>query len=137
MKNRGNTYVLSKVDPGRTGTPWLLADVLAVVVFVVVGRSAHHHASSLRGTAKTAWPFLSGTLLGWLAGRAWRAPRLLVPTGVATWLGAVLGGMALRVVSGQGITGVFVLVAALFLGLFILGWRVLVKAGLAKMTSDE
>jgi hypothetical protein len=71
----------------------------------------------------TAWPFLTGLAAGWLAVRAWRRPAELVPAGVGAWLGAVAGGMALRVVSGQGTAVAFIGVALVFLGLFLLGWR--------------
>jgi hypothetical protein len=36
--------------------------------------------------------------------------------------------MALRVVSGQGTAAAFIFVALAFLGLFILGWRVVARA---------
>jgi hypothetical protein len=48
---------------------------------------------------------------------------------VGAWLGAVAGGMVLRVVSGQGTAVAFIGVALAFLGLFLLGWRLV--AGLA------
>jgi hypothetical protein len=72
----------------------------------------------------TAWPFLCGLLFGWVAVRAWRRPVTLRPAGVAAWLGTVAVGMLLRVVAGQGTAVAFVLVALVFLGLFLLGWRV-------------
>jgi hypothetical protein len=44
---------------------------------------------------------------------------------VGAWLGTVVLGMAFRVVSGQGTAPAFVGVALAFLGLFLLGWRLL------------
>jgi hypothetical protein len=46
---------------------------------------------------------------------------------VSAWLGTVALGMALRVVSGQGTAVSFVIVALIFLGLFLLGWRLLAR----------
>ena len=60
--------------------------------------------------------------------RRGRHPRLapaaaLAPTGVGVWLATVAFGQVLRAVSGQGTDLVFIGVSALFLGLFLIGWR--------------
>jgi hypothetical protein len=52
-------------------------------------------------------------------------PGGLVPAGVGAWLCTVVFGMVLRVVSGQGTAVSFIIVALAFLGLFLLGWRLL------------
>jgi len=109
-------------------------DVGCVLVFVIIGRASHTKGESLAGVASTAWPFLAGLAGGWLvtvglAGRrAWRQPFRLWPAGVGAWLGAVVLGMAFRVVSGQGTAPAFAGVALAFLGLFLLGWRLLAQA---------
>ena len=41
------------------------------------------------------------------------------------WLLTVALGMVLRVVSGQGTAAAFIVVALAFLGLFLLGWRLI------------
>ena len=105
----------------------VLADVCCVLVFVVIGRANHHAGESLAGVASTAWPFLAGLAAGELATRAWRRPLALVPTGVGVWAGTVAGGQVLRVISGQGTEAAFVVVSLLFLGLFLLGWRLAVR----------
>jgi hypothetical protein len=105
----------------------VLADVACVLLFVVVGRGSHHAGESLPGVASTAWPFLAGLAAGELVTLAWRRPFALVPTGTGAWLGAVAGGQALRIVSGQGTAAAFIVVSLLFLGLFLLGWRVLAR----------
>jgi FtsH-binding integral membrane protein len=46
---------------------------------------------------------------------------------VGAWLGTVVLGMVFRVVSGQGIAPAFIAVALAFLGLFLLGWRLLAR----------
>jgi Protein of unknown function (DUF3054) len=98
-------------------------DAGSVLVFVAIGRAAHHHGDTLPGLASTSWPFLAGLATGWLAGRAWRHPEAIIPAGVSAWLGTVAVGMALRVLAGQGTAVAFIGVALAFLGLFLLGWR--------------
>ena len=94
-----------------------------VLVFVVIGRASHSKGETFPGLASTSWPFLAGLAVGWLAGRAWRQPLAIVPAGVAAWLGAVAVGMVLRVIAGQGTALPFIVVALVFLGLFVVGWR--------------
>ena len=100
-------------------------DVCLVVIFVVIGRASHVKGESFAGIASTSWPFLCGLAVGWAASRAWRRPLAPYPAGVAAWLGTVALGMILRVVSGQGTAVAFIIVALVFLGLFLVGWRVL------------
>jgi hypothetical protein len=97
----------------------VIIDVCCVIVFVAIGRSAHHHGESAGGLASTAWPFLVGLGVGLLVTRAWRRPAAIVPAGIGAWL-----GMLLRVAAGQGTAPAFIAVALCFLGLFLLGWRV-------------
>lgn len=104
--------------------PLLGLDVVLVLAFVMIGRASHHDGGGLAGLAGTAWPFLAGLAAGEIATRAWRRPAALA-IGVGVWLSTVAVGMALRVVAGQGTELVFILVALAFLGLFLLGWRVL------------
>jgi hypothetical protein len=103
----------------------VILDCCCVLVFVIIGRASHTRGEGLAGIASTAWPFLAGLAGGWLAARAWRQPFRLWPAGVGAWLGAVALGMVLRVVSGQGTALAFIGVALAFLGLFLLGWRLL------------
>ena len=101
----------------------MLPDVCCVLAFVVIGRASHAEAASIAGLARTLWPFLAGLAAGLLMTRAWRRPAAIVPTGVGVWLATVAIGMLLRVVSGQGTTFAFTLVALAFLGALMLGWR--------------
>ena len=103
-------------------------DVACVLVFVIIGRASHIQGESLAGIASTAWPFLAGLAFGWLAGRTWRTVPA-VAAGVSAWLGAVVLGMLFRVLSGQGTAAAFIGVALAFLGLFLLGWRLLARLG--------
>jgi hypothetical protein len=113
----------------------VVLDCCCVLVFVVIGRASHTKGEALAGIASTAWPFLAGLAGGWLAGRAWRRPYPLWPAGVSAWLGTVALGMLLRVVSGQGTAVSFVIVALIFLGLFLLGWRLLARLWPARLAA--
>jgi Protein of unknown function (DUF3054) len=110
----------------RAAALGMLADVVVVLAFVVIGRANHHAGETLAGVAGTAWPFLTGLAAGELAARSWRRPAALVPTGLIVWLATVGLGQLLRVVSGQGTDPAFIAVSAAFLGLFLLGWRLIV-----------
>jgi Protein of unknown function (DUF3054) len=100
-------------------------DLCCVGAFVAIGRASHGEGETIAGLARTLWPFAAGLAAGWLATRAWRRPAAVVRAGAGVWLVTVGLGMVLRVVSGQGTAVAFVFVALAFLGLFMLGWRVL------------
>jgi Protein of unknown function (DUF3054) len=104
-----------------------VADCCCVLLFVIIGRHTHHDGDSLAGIWHTAWPFLAGLAVGVGLTRAWRRPLSLVPAGAGAWLGAALAGMLIRVLAGQGTAAAFVLVTLAFLGLFLLGWRLVVR----------
>lgn len=100
-----------------------VADALLVLVFVLIGRRSHDESDALLGLLTTLWPFLAGAAVGWLVSLGWRRPFALLPTGVVVWASTVVVGMLLRVVSGQGVQLSFVLVTAIVLAVFLLGWR--------------
>lgn len=106
----------------------VFADLVVVVVFVAIGRSNHHHGEAVAGLVSTSWPFAAGLAVGWgtvlFTGRNGRSLR----GGAIPWLATVAIGMVLRVVSGQGTAFAFVLVALGFLGVAMLGWRLLAIA---------
>ncbi len=102
-------------------------DVCCVLVFVVIGRHAHHDGDSVAGIWHTAWPFLAGLAAGLAAVRFWRGPLSIVPAGLGAWVGAAGAGMAIRVLAGQGTATAFIVVACSFLALFLLGWRAVTR----------
>ncbi|MDQ0678317.1 peptidoglycan/LPS O-acetylase OafA/YrhL [Arthrobacter pascens] len=102
-----------------------LADAALILVFAAIGRDAHQRGDAITGVLLTAWPFLAGAALAWIAARAWRTPLAVRPAGLSVWLGAVAGGMILRAVTGQTVVPAFVIVALLSLGLFLVGYRLL------------
>jgi len=104
----------------------LAADAVLVVAFAAAGR-ASHDGEVWSGLATTAWPFLAALVLGWLIAQGWRAPLAVVRTGLPVWAVTLVGGMLLRVASGQGIAVSFVIVAGVVLAVFLLGWRLIVR----------
>jgi DUF3054 family protein len=110
------------VRPQR-GPGWLCVDVVCVLVFCAIGRRSHDEGINIAGIATTAWPFLSGTALGWLASQAWRRPTALIPTGVVVWLCTVAVGMLLRKATSAGVAVSFVVVATSVTAVLLLGWR--------------
>ena len=98
-------------------------DTFSVVFFVAVGRREHDRDSAISGLIDTAAPFLIGLAIAWLVLRAWSRPTDW-RTGVGIWAITLVAGMLLRkIVFGDGTATSFVIVATLFLALFLIGWR--------------
>jgi hypothetical protein len=106
----------------------VLADVVCVIVFCTIGRRSHAEGITVAGVLETAWPFLAGTAVGWVAVRGWRRPTTLAPTGLVIWLCTVGIGMLLRKAISQGTALSFVVVASLVTAILLLGWRAAVSA---------
>ena len=100
----------------------LLVDLAAVVVFAAIGRQSHAESGALVGVVEVASPFLLGAVIGALLSRSWRDP-LSWRAGLATWLGAVVVGLALRAVVLGRLPLSFAIVATVALGVLVLGWR--------------
>lgn len=101
----------------------LVADILLVTIFAVIGRASHAEQLSVAGVGQTAWPFLTGLLVGWVITMAWRAPMAPLRAGLGIWALTLVVGMLLRGVSGQGVVVAFVVVASIVLLVFLVGWR--------------
>ncbi|GAB7142855.1 DUF3054 domain-containing protein [Mycobacterium riyadhense] len=117
----------------RHGSAWLATDVVAVLVFCAVGRRSHDEGITITGVATTAWPFLSGTVVGWLASRGWQRPTAVVPTGLVVWVCTVAVGMLLRKATSAGVAASFIVVAASVTAVLLLGWRAAVGLATAGM----
>ena len=110
---------LARVAPG--------IDVLAVLVFVALGRDTHDEGVTISSTLRTAAPFLIAVGFGWVTVRAWRTP-LAPRTGALIAGTTVVVGLALRrLVFSDGTALTFVFVTALFLGGAMIGWRVVAR----------
>lgn len=102
-------------------------DVVAIVAFVAIGRRSHDEGDAFRGAVRVATPFLIGLASGWLIARAWKAPTS-VRTGLVVWPVTVAVGMLLRhFVFDDGTALSFIVVATIFTGALLLGWRTLYR----------
>ena len=101
----------------------LLADIVCVIVFCTIGRRSHAEGLTVAGIAQTAWPFLAGTVVGWLLIGGWRRPYTVIPTGLVVWLCTVVVGMLLRKATSAGVQTSFVVVASIATAVLLLGWR--------------
>lgn len=101
-------------------------DVVALVVFVVAGRSSHDESQAITEVLKVFAPFAIALAAGWLVARAWARPMAPFPTGVTLWLVTAGGGMVLRRFVFQRSTAFgFVVVGSAFLLATLLGWRMI------------
>jgi Protein of unknown function (DUF3054) len=112
-----------RAQRGLAWLAWLATDIIGVLAFCAVGRRSHAEGVTITGVATTAWPFLTGTLAGWLASRGWRGPTAVVPTGLVVWLCTVVVGMLLRIASSASMAASFVVVASSVTAVLLLGWR--------------
>jgi hypothetical protein len=112
-------------------------DLAAVLLFVVIGRSAHTHGLRPAGVLSTAWPFLVGLALGSIAVGVWRSTSISVLSGCSVAGVTVAVGMTLRVISGQGTAVAFIAVALGFLGATMVGWRMVVAGLLRRWGSSR
>lgn len=119
--------LMSNSDSTASGQVRLavVMDVLFVALFILIGRASHREALSPGGLVRTAIPFLVGLVVGWvvvvligLQAARWRA-------GLVVWACTLVLGMVVRVLTHQGVEPSFVMVAGVFLALFLIGWRLL------------
>lgn len=101
----------------------IIVDLVCVLIFAATGRASH--GMDPAGVFATAWPFLVACLIAWAAiilvklkGFGWREALIV-------WLVTLIGGMILRLVSGDTAAWAFVMVATLVLGAAFFGWRIL------------
>ncbi|QAY72383.1 DUF3054 domain-containing protein [Agromyces protaetiae] len=111
----------------RTALLSLALDFVLVVVFAAIGR-ANHGEAVLPGLFGTVWPFAVALGVAWIALLAWRAPLRPVRTGLPVWAITVAGGLLLRGVTGGGTALPFIIVTAITLGVFLVGWRLIAAA---------
>jgi hypothetical protein len=99
-------------------------DLLAILIFVAIGRSVHQHGESISGLASTTWPFGVGLAMAWVTALAVHRTPSRPRVGVGITGVTVTVGMVLRVLAGQGTAFAFVVVALVFLGAEMALWRV-------------
>jgi hypothetical protein len=104
--------------------PAFIVDAVLVLIFAVIGRASHDESPA--GFLITAWPFLVALLLG-------HAIAALIPArprrpwsvlwGLVVWVVTLVGGMLLRLATGDTAQVPFLIVATLTLGVLLVGWR--------------
>ncbi len=102
----------------------LVFDIIAVIVFVMVGRRSHDEVGAfVEQTVKVAAPFLIGLAAAWILSRAWRAPTTL-GVGIPVWIVTVVAGVLLRRFAFDRSTATsFIIVTTITLMVLLLGWR--------------
>ena len=112
-----------------------IVDVVAVVVFVAIGRRNHDEGTALSGVLGVAAPFLIALGISWIGLRTWREPFNRASF-IATWVITVFAGLPLRrVVFDRGIATAFIIVATITLGV-LLGLGRLLSRKLSAKTSQ-
>jgi hypothetical protein len=100
-----------------------LADIVAIVVFVAIGRRNHDEGTTIANIAGVAAPFLIALAVGWIVARAWARP-MQVEAAFIIWPVTVALGMVLRnLVFDRGTALPFIIVATAVTGVFLVGWR--------------
>ena len=91
----------------------------------MAGKTSHESGSSEWVVLAIVWPFALSVVLAHagLLLRRRPTPRTW-PEGVVVLSVTYVLGMVLRLVSGRGVAGGFLVVALAFLALTLLGWRV-------------
>lgn len=106
----------------------LVVDAVLVALFSVIGHYTHSGNLDPAGLVSTAWPFFAGLIAAWILGSVWSAPLAPLRTGTGIWAMTVLIGLVIRVVTGQGTAGAFIVVATLFNLATLVGWRCIATA---------
>jgi hypothetical protein len=115
---------MAELAPRKTVVWAAVIDIVAILLFVALGRSSHDEGgNAVTEAVKVAAPFLIGLGLGWVVARAWKAPTAPT-TGMVIWVVTIAAGMLLRhFVFDRGTALAFIIVASCFTLLFLVGWR--------------
>lgn len=110
----------------------LLIDILAVLIFVIIGRDNHGEENTLLGVLGTSAPFLIALAVAWIAMHLLKIRRRLT-TALFVWAVTVGGGLTLRNLAfGDGTAFSFIVVTTITLGVLMVGARLLVGRLLKK-----
>ncbi len=111
--------MLRRLDPA------MAMDAACIGLFVVIGRSSHHEGNAVTETIGIAAPFLIALAVGWAVVIARKQPHGRSAAGglVISLITVSLGLVLRRFVFDRGTALAFVIVATLFLGFLLNGWR--------------
>ena len=102
-----------------------IVDIVAVVVFVAIGRRNHDEGTAISGVLSVAAPFLIALIASWVGLRTWNEPYTR-RSWAATWAITVFVGLLLRrLVFDRGIATPFIIVATITLGVLLAVGRLL------------
>jgi hypothetical protein len=106
----------------------LVADLACVLALAVGGKWSHDASESDWLVLAIMWPYAvaAGLAHAWLASRG-RQTRQAWPEGATVLVVTYALGMLLRTISGRGVAPGFLVVAAIFLAVTMLGWRGVVQ----------
>jgi FtsH-binding integral membrane protein len=114
---------VNRVSRTFARVPPALLDAACVLLLVVVGTRNHDTDDGILSVLGVGLPFWIA-LAGVHAVPAVRRTAAATGTGAIVWVATVSGGMLLRnLVFGRGTAAAFVVVATVFLGITMLGWR--------------
>ena len=127
MKSRSRTLDASITTrhSQRAVITTAIVDVVAVVVFVAIGRRNHDEGTAISGVLSVAAPFLIALIASWVGLRTWNEP-FTRRSWAATWAITVIVGLLLRrLVFDRGIATPFIIVATITLGVLLAIGRLL------------
>ena len=111
--------------PTRRWLGPVVADLVCVLALAIGGKNSHEAGDSDWVVLVIVWPFslAAAAVHVWLVAQGRQTSRVW-PEGVLVLAVTYVLGMVLRAISGRGMAPGFLVVAALFLTLTMLGWRV-------------
>ncbi|MEP9362512.1 DUF3054 domain-containing protein [Nocardioides sp. CN2-186] len=102
----------------------LVADLVCVLALALGGKSSHEPGESDWILLTIAWPFAAAAVLAHLLlARRGRQSLRIWPEGATVVAVTYVLGMLLRALSGRGMAPGFLVVAAIFLVVTMVGWR--------------
>jgi hypothetical protein len=114
----------------QTSRRWVAPalDLLAIVVFIAVGRDRHEVSWNLEWFFTVWWPLTVGWAVGSVVTRLyWQAERTWLRLAGTIVIAVLLGGL-LRTFTGRVAFSIFTVVALAFLTLVTFGWRLIALA---------
>lgn len=128
----GSSWLDQRLDRSRWTALLAVGDFLAIGAFVAVGQAQHDARTPL---LLAMAPFLIGWVVVALVGGLYThdallGPRRMLSWSVPAWILGALVAFALRATSlfPGGISGLFPVVATVFGGLLVVGWRTVAAA---------
>jgi Protein of unknown function (DUF3054) len=140
----GNDVAVERAAPA---VGWCVAglalDAAIVLAFAAIGRRSHDESGGVASVLATAAPFLLGLAVGWVVVGVVARRRhgrfgtwLDTDGGFDIWLATIaVGLLARRFLWDRGTALSFVIVAAVFLGVALMGWRAIADRVRSSRTS--